>query len=89
MATPYSRKISRFFGEKKSAKFSSSDFKQVCADLKLQARGAAGVDSVSSAGIWDISNADRLGTSEVDLVNLMIEGCAKLVKMEQGFEGSA
>merc|ERR1711966_399549 len=59
------------------------DFKKICVDLRLQARGGAGVDSTSAGGIWDISNSDRLGTSEVDLVNLMIEGCAKLVKMEQ------
>jgi creatine kinase len=60
-----------------------ADFKTICEGLRLQARGGAGVDSGSSGGIWDISNADRLGTSEVDLVNLMIEGCAKLVKMEE------
>jgi len=59
------------------------DFKSICEGLRLQARGGAGVDSASAGGIWDISNADRLGTSEVDLVNLMIEGCAKLVKMEE------
>ena len=44
------------------------DFKDICAGLRLQARGSAGVDSSSSGGIWDISNADRLGTSEVELV---------------------
>ena len=44
------------------------------------------MDSGSAGGIWDISNADRLGKSEVELVNLMIEGCAQLVKMEQALE---
>merc|ERR1719506_696732 len=62
------------------------DFKQICAGLRLQARGGAGVDSGSAGGIWDISNADRLGVSEVELVNLMIDGCALLVKMEQALE---
>merc|ERR1719326_2221168 len=62
------------------------DFRDICAGLRLQARGSAGVDSSSSGGIWDISNADRLGVSEVELVNLMIEGCAKLVKIEQALE---
>merc|ERR1719506_588504 len=62
------------------------DFKDICTGLRLQARGGAGVDSASSGGIWDISNADRLGVSEVELVNLMIEGCAKLVKIEQALE---
>merc|ERR1719456_602917 len=62
------------------------DFKDICSGLRLQARGGAGVDSTSAGGIWDISNADRLGVSEVELVNLMIEGCAKLVKMEYALE---
>jgi creatine kinase len=62
------------------------DFKDICTKLRLQARGGAGVDSVSAGGIWDLSNSDRLGTSEVDLVNLMIEGCAKIVEMEQNLE---
>merc|ERR1719399_2277826 len=62
------------------------DFRDICAGLRLQARGGAGVDSSSSGGVWDISNADRLGVSEVDLVNLMIEGCAELIKIEQGLE---
>merc|ERR1719353_1378958 len=64
------------------------DFRDICAGLRLQARGSAGVDSGSAGGIWDISNADRLGVSEVELVNLMIEGCAQLVKMEQALETS-
>ena len=29
---------------------------------------------------------ERLGTSEVDLVNIMIEGCAKLVRLETKLE---
>merc|ERR1719199_1809833 len=62
------------------------DFRDICGGLRLQARGSAGVDSASSGGVWDISNADRLGVSEVDLVNLMIEGCAKIVEMEQSLE---
>lgn len=62
------------------------DFRDICGKLRLQARGSAGVDSTSSGGIWDISNADRIGTSEVDLVNLMIEGCAKIVQYEQALE---
>merc|ERR1719287_448166 len=62
------------------------DFKDICSGLRLQARGGAGVDSASAGGIWDISNSDRLGVSEVELVNLMIEGCAKLVKLEQALE---
>ena len=42
--------------------------------MGLQARGTAGVDSASTGGTWDISNADRLGKSEIELVNIFIEG---------------
>ena len=42
--------------------------------MGLQTRGTAGVDSASTGGTWDISNADRLGKSEVQLVNIFIEG---------------
>jgi creatine kinase len=65
---------------------SRDDFKTICKKMGLQARGGAGVDSASVGGKWDISNADRLGKSEVDLVNAMIEGVAKLVKWEEMLE---
>merc|ERR1711959_579591 len=61
------------------------EFKDICKSMKLQARGGAGVDS-AGGDVWDMSNSDRLGTSEVDLVNIMIEGCAELVKKEQALE---
>eukprot|EP01059_Diplonema_ambulator_P013154 TRINITY_DN2366_c2_g2_i3.p1 TRINITY_DN2366_c2_g2~~TRINITY_DN2366_c2_g2_i3.p1 ORF type:complete len:452 (+),score=141.88 TRINITY_DN2366_c2_g2_i3:162-1517(+) len=62
------------------------DFKTICKKMGLQARGTAGVDSASVGGKWDISNADRLGKSETQLVNIMINGNAKLVKWEQMLE---
>jgi len=58
------------------------DFKQICGKMGLQARGTAGVDSASTGGKWDISNADRLGKSEVQLVNIFIEGVAQFIKWE-------
>ena len=42
--------------------------------MVLQARGTADVDSASIGSHWDISNADRIGKSEVQLVNIFIEG---------------
>merc|ERR1712003_398825 len=63
-----------------------SDFKDVLGKMKLQARGTAGVDSASTGGTWDISNADRLGTSEVDLCNLFIEGIAQVIRWEKALE---
>jgi creatine kinase len=62
------------------------DFKQILKKMKLQARGCAGVDSESKGGIWDISNADRLGFSEVQLVNRFIEGLAQIIIWEQELE---
>merc|ERR1711988_615943 len=62
------------------------DFKATLGKMKLQARGTAGVDSASTGGTWDISNADRLGTSEVDLCNIFIEGLAQIIKLEQALE---
>lgn len=59
-----------------------SDWKQLLNSMKLQARGTDGVDSASSGGTWDISNADRIGKGEVDLVNTLIEGLAKIVQWE-------
>jgi len=62
------------------------DFKDVCGKMGLQVRGTKGVDSASTGGTWDISNADRLGKSEVQLVNIFIEGLAQIIKWEQALE---
>jgi len=51
--------------------------------MGLQMRGTAGVDSTANTGTWDVSNADRIGKGEVDLVNILIEGAAQLVKWEK------
>ena len=63
-----------------------SDFKAVLGKMGLQARGCGGVDSDSVGGTWDISNADRLGKSEVELVNIFIEGVAQIIQWEQLLE---
>jgi len=57
-------------------------FKEVVKSMGLQARGGRGVDSAAVGGKFDISNADRIGRGEVDLVNIMIEGCSQFVKWE-------
>merc|ERR1719305_120293 len=59
------------------------DWKALCGKMGLQARGTGGVDSASTGGTWDVSNADRIGKGEVDLVNILIEGAAQLVKWEK------
>lgn len=56
------------------------NFKKVLGSYKLQARGTGGVDTgANDEGIWDISNADRLGFSETDLVQFLIEVSIKLL----------
>jgi len=63
------------------------DFKKLLGKMGLQARGTGGVDSASTGGTWDISNADRIGKGEVQLCNILIEGATKLVKWENMMEG--
>jgi creatine kinase len=62
------------------------DWKQLCSAMGLQARGTGGVDSASTGGTWDVSNADRIGKGEVDLVNILIEGAAQLVRWETMYD---
>jgi creatine kinase len=66
-----------------------ADWKTLLGKMKLQARGTDGVDSASSGGTWDISNADRIGFGEVDLVNTLIEGLAKIVRWEHEYTEKA
>lgn len=65
---------------------SRDDWKKLCGKMGLQARGTGGVDSANTGGTWDVSNADRIGKGEVDLVNTLIEGAAQLVKWEKALD---
>lgn len=62
------------------------DFKGTLKKMGLQARGGSGVDSAAVGGIFDISNSDRLGKSETQLVNIFIEGVAKCIRWEMALE---
>merc|ERR1712039_254128 len=63
-----------------------ADWKKLIGKMGLQVRGTGGVDSGSTGGTWDVSNADRIGKGEVDLVNILIEGAAQLVKWETMYD---
>ncbi|CAE8724933.1 unnamed protein product [Polarella glacialis] len=66
------------------------NFKQWCADRKLQARGSSGFASgAKDDGIRDVSNVDRMGKDEVTLVNEMIKGVADLIAWEKQLEAAA
>merc|ERR1711907_756299 len=62
------------------------DWKKLIGAMDLQVRGTGGVDSASTGGTWDVSNAGRIGKGEVDLVNILIEGAAQLVKWESMYD---
>ncbi|PIK57258.1 putative creatine kinase, flagellar isoform X1 [Apostichopus japonicus] len=61
-------------------------FADTLAKLRLQKRGTGGVDTASTDGTFDISNLDRLGTSEVEQVQGVVNGVALLVKIEKALE---
>jgi protein-arginine kinase len=59
------------------------DFKKWCAKLRLQPRGIHGEHSETDGGVYDISNKERLGKSEVVLVQTMIDGVQTLINAEK------
>mmetsp|Transcript_13010 Transcript_13010/g.28255 ORF Transcript_13010/g.28255 Transcript_13010/m.28255 type:complete len:697 (+) Transcript_13010:89-2179(+) len=54
--------------------------------LKLEVRGKYGETDRHYTKVFDISNAERLGKSEVHLINVMVEGVAKLIELERRLE---
>lgn len=63
-------------------------FKNMATQLGIQIREAFGEDSVGS-GVFDLSNSARLGKSEVELINIMIDGVAALIEEEKRLEAEA
>merc|ERR1711990_859105 len=63
--------------------------KQVCAQFDLQPRGSAGEHSPAVGAKFDVSNKQRLGFSEVQLVQKMIDGVTKLITLEEKLAGGA
>merc|ERR1712083_593514 len=64
-------------------------FTEVLQALRLQKRGTGGVDTASVGGKFDISNLDRLGFGEVELVQMVCDGINKLVELEKKLETGA
>jgi len=54
--------------------------------LRLQKRGTGGVDTASNDGTYDVSNADRIGFSEVELCQFVVTGVNLLIQMEKAAE---
>ncbi|CAK7314272.1 Creatine kinase B-type [Vulpes lagopus] len=61
-------------------------FPEVLKRLRLQKQGTSGVDTAAVGGIFDVFNANRLGFSEVELVQMVVDGVKLLIKMEQWLE---
>ncbi|MBL6988232.1 MAG: arginine kinase [Bacteriovoracaceae bacterium] len=57
-------------------------FKDLCNDLKLSIRGIHGEHSESEGGVYDISNKQRLGVSENDVVYVLYNGIKRLIGEE-------
>ena len=62
-------------------------FASILKSLRLQKRGTGGVDTAATDGTFDISNSDRLGFSEVELVQKVVDGVKLLIQMEKALEG--
>uniref|UniRef100_A0A6Q2XQA2 Creatine kinase S-type, mitochondrial n=1 Tax=Esox lucius TaxID=8010 RepID=A0A6Q2XQA2_ESOLU len=61
-------------------------FGKILENLRLQKRGTGGVDTAATGDTFDISNNDRLGKSEVELVQLVIDGVNYLIECEKKLE---
>merc|ERR1712110_267006 len=57
-------------------------FNEIATRNNLQIRGVNGEHSESKGGIYDVSNKRRLGISEWDGVNDLINGCKELIESE-------
>lgn len=61
-------------------------FEEILTRLRLQKRGTGGVDTAAVGGTFDISNADRLGFSEVEQVQMVVDGVKLMIEMEKKLE---
>lgn len=56
---------------------------EACGKLDLQPRGSRGEHSAAEGGKWDVSNKQRIGFSEVELCQKMVDGVWKLLEWEE------
>uniref|UniRef100_A0A8B9GZZ8 Creatine kinase S-type, mitochondrial n=1 Tax=Astyanax mexicanus TaxID=7994 RepID=A0A8B9GZZ8_ASTMX len=61
-------------------------FSKILDNLRLQKRGTGGVDTAAVGDTFDISNLDRLGKSEVELVQCVVDGVNFLIECEKRLE---
>jgi len=58
-----------------------------CGHFKLQSRNFGGVDSVGDAGMYDISNVDRIGFSEIELMDFVFQGVRQFIRWQMMLDG--
>jgi len=68
-------------------KYSVEKLKARCEELQLQPRGTRGESGGQTGHTYDISNKHRLGYSEVELVQKMIDGVNTLWKEDLALQG--
>jgi creatine kinase len=61
-------------------------FKKLAKRLRLEVHTGYGHTDKRYTGIFDVSNAERLGKSEVQLLNIMIQGVSRLIELEKRLE---
>lgn len=61
-------------------------FQEILHRLHLEAKSDYAETDRRYTGIFDIANAERLGRTEVQLINIMIVGIAKLIELEKKLE---
>ena len=59
-----------------------ADLQAVADQFQLQVRGSAGEHSEAVGGLYDVSNRERMGLTEVEAVRKMYEGVKELIRME-------
>ena len=62
---------------------------KLCEKYDLQPRGSAGEHSAAVGGKWDISNKQRIGFTEVELVQKMIDGIVEIIAEEEKLAAAA
>ncbi|CAL1539155.1 unnamed protein product [Lymnaea stagnalis] len=65
------------------------NFEALCKSLGLQARGVDGEHTESKDGVYDISNIQRLGKTELDIIRDLAKAVQELIGKEQKLEQDA
>ena len=62
-------------------------FEALCEQLRVQPRGIHGEHTETAGGVWDISNKERLGVSEVECAQILYNAVTRLIDEEKKLGG--